>query len=173
MLTVHLPAFVTDAGLKPAHGMTALALIGLFNIIGTYSVGWLGQKYSKPYLLASIYALRAVAMIAFIALPPTPLTVGIFAAVMGALWLSTVPPTNAIVAQMLGVKHLSMLGALVFLSHQLGSFMGVWLAGRLYDASGSYDIVWKLAIGLSVAAALLNLPIREHQAPRGRLVVTP
>jgi len=170
---VHLPSYLKDHALSPQVATTALALIGLFNIIGTYSVGWLGQKYSKPYLLAGIYALRAVAMVAFIALPPTPVSVGIFAAVMGALWLSTVPPTNAIVAQMLGVKHLSMLGALVFLSHQLGSFMGVWLAGRLYDASGSYDIVWKLAIGLSVAAALLNLPIREHQAPRGRLVATP
>lgn len=166
---VHLPSYLKDHQLAPQVATTALALIGLFNVLGTYTVGWLGQRWSKPHILASIYALRAVAMAAFMATPPTPLTVGLFAAVMGALWLSTVPPTNAIVAQMLGVRHLSMLGALVFLSHQLGSFVGVWLAGRLYDSTGSYDLVWRIAIGLSIAAALLNLPIREHQPPRGRL----
>ena len=129
----------------------------------------MGQRWSKPYLLAGIYALRAVAMVAFIAVPPSALSVGLFAATMGVLWLSTVPPTNAIVAQMLGVRHLSMLGAVVFLSHQLGSFCGVWLAGHLYDLTGSYQVVWWIAIALGVTAAVLNLPVREHQPPKGRL----
>lgn len=166
---VHLPSYLKDHAL-PAHvATTALALIGLFNIFGTYGIGWLGQRWSKPYLLAGIYALRAVAMLAFIAVPPTALSVSVFAATMGVLWLSTVPPTNAIVAQMLGVRHLSMLGAVVFLSHQLGSFCGVWLAGHLYDLTGSYRVVWWIAIALGVTAAVLNLPVREHQPPKGRL----
>lgn len=166
---VHLPSYLKDHAL-PAHvATTALALIGLFNIFGTYGIGQLGQRWSKPYLLAGIYALRAVAMLAFIAAPPSALSVGLFAATMGVLWLSTVPPTNAIVAQMLGVRHLSMLGAVVFLSHQLGSFCGVWLAGHLYDLTGSYQVVWWIAIALGVTAAVLNLPVREHQPPKGRL----
>jgi predicted MFS family arabinose efflux permease len=119
----------------------------------------------KNWLLSAIYASRALAMVIFIAIPPTPWSVGIFAAVMGALWLSTVPPTNAIVAQMLGVRHLSMLGGLVFFSHQIGSFLGVWLAGHLYDLTGSYQVVWWLAIALGLLAAVVNLPIQEHRAP--------
>ncbi len=166
---VHLPSYLRDHQLPAQVATTALALIGLFNVFGTYSIGRLGQRFSKPYLLSGIYTLRALAMLAFISLPPTALSVGIFAAVMGFLWLSTVPPTNAIVAQMLGVRHLSMLGALVFLSHQVGSFLGVWLAGRLYDVTGSYRVVWWLAIGLGLAAAVLTLPVREHEVPRGRL----
>lgn len=168
---VHLPSYLRDHHLPAQVATTALALIGLFNVFGTYSVGWLGQRWSKPYLLSGIYTLRALAMLAFISLPPSPLSVGIFAAAMGFLWLSTVPPTNAIVAQMLGIRHLSMLGAMVFLSHQVGSFLGVWLAGRLYDITGNYDVVWRIAIGLAAVAAALNLPVREHEAPRGRLGV--
>lgn len=170
---VHLPSYLKDHALAPTVATTALALIGLFNIFGTYGIGWLGQRWSKPYLLSAIYALRAVAMLAFIATPPTALSVSLFAAAMGVLWLSTVPPTNAIVAQMLGVRHLSMLGAVVFLSHQLGSFCGVWLAGHLYDLTGSYQVVWWIAIALGVTAAVLNLPVREHQPPKGRLGATP
>ena len=166
---VHLPSYLKDHALPGHVATTGLALIGLFNIFGTYGIGWLGQRWSKPYLLSGIYALRAVAMLGFIAAPPTALSVGIFAATMGVLWLSTVPPTNAIVAQMLGVRHLSMLGAVVFLSHQLGSFCGVWLAGHLYDLTGSYQVVWWIAIALGVTAAVLNLPVREHQPPKGRL----
>ncbi|HEX5371638.1 MAG TPA: MFS transporter [Aquabacterium sp.] len=166
---VHLPSYLQDHQLPPGVATTALALIGLFNVLGTYSVGWLGQRLSKPHVLAGIYFSRAVAMLIFIALPPTPLSVGLFAAVMGTLWLSTVPPTNAIVAQMLGVRHLSMLSALVFLSHQIGSFLGVWLAGRLYDLTGGYQVVWWLAIALGLLAAALNLPVRENEPPRGRL----
>lgn len=166
---VHLPSYLKDHRLDPQLATTALALIGLFNVLGTYTTGVLGQRLRKTGILSAIYLMRAVAMLAFVLLPLTPVTVCVFAATMGALWLSTVPPTNAVVAQMMGVKNLSMLGGLVFFSHQIGSFMGVWLAGRLYDASGSYLPVWWLAIALGVLAALLNLPIREHLQPARRL----
>ncbi len=167
---VHLPSYLKDHQLDPQVATTALALIGLFNVFGTYAAGSLGQRLRKTWILSFIYAMRGVTMLAFVMLPLTPVSVAIFAAAMGALWLSTVPPTNAVVAQMLGVRHLSMLGGLVFFSHQIGSFMGVWLAGRLYDATGSYQLVWWLAIGLAFAAAALNLPIREHLQPARRLV---
>ncbi|MEY4428008.1 MAG: hypothetical protein RLZZ182_697, partial [Pseudomonadota bacterium] len=166
---VHLPSYLKDHQLPAGVATTGLALIGLFNIFGSYFVGWLGQRVRKAWILAAIYALRGVVMLAFISQPPTALSVGLFAACMGFLWLSTVPPTNAIVAQMLGVRFLSMLGAMVFLSHQLGSFVGVWMAGKLYDHTGSYQVVWWAAIALSFTAALLNLPVRETDSPRGRL----
>ena len=167
---VHLPSYLKDHQLDPQVATTALALIGLFNVFGTYAAGSLGQRLRKTWILSFIYAMRGLTMLAFVMLPLTPLSVSIFAAAMGALWLSTVPPTNAVVAQMLGVRHLSMLGGLVFFSHQIGSFMGVWLAGRLYDATGSYQVVWWLAIGLAFGASALNLPIREHLQPARRLV---
>ena len=163
---VHLPSYLKDQGLSPQVASTALALIGLFNVVGTYAAGQLGQTLAKRHILAGIYALRAVAIAVFIALPLTPLSVYGFAAVMGVLWLSTVPPTNAVIAQIFGVAHFSMLGGFVFLSHQVGSFMGVWLGGVLYDATGSYDIVWMLAIALGVFAALVNLPVRETPIAR-------
>jgi predicted MFS family arabinose efflux permease len=158
---VHLPSYLQDEGLAPGVATTALALIGLFNVIGTYSAGVIGQRWSKPHLLACIYVLRSVAIVAFLAFPTTPTSVYLFAAVMGTLWLSTVPPTNAVIAQIFGVQYMSMLGGFVFLSHQVGSFLGAWAGGRLYDATGSYDIVWWLAIALGVFAALVNLPVRE------------
>lgn len=167
---VHLPSYLKDHQLDPQVATTALALIGLFNVFGTYAAGSLGQRLRKTWILSFIYAMRGLTMLAFVLLPLTPLSVAIFAAAMGALWLSTVPPTNAVVAQMLGVRHLSMLGGLVFFSHQIGSFMGVWLAGRLYDATGDYQLVWWLAIGLAFAASALNLPIREQLQPARRLV---
>jgi MFS family permease len=168
---VHLPSYLRDHQLDPQVATTALALIGLFNVFGTYAAGTLGQRIRKTWILSFIYAMRGVAMIAFVLTPPSALSVGVFAATMGALWLSTVPPTNAVVAQMLGVKHLSMLGGIVFFSHQIGSFMGVWLAGRLYDVTGSYQIVWWMAIVLAFAAALVNLPIREHLQPARRVAL--
>jgi predicted MFS family arabinose efflux permease len=158
---VHMPSYLKDHGLGPEVATVALALIGLFNVFGTYLAGVLGERLAKRHVLASIYALRSVAIVVFLALPLSPLSVYVFAAVMGFLWLSTVPLTNAIVAQMFGVRHLSMLGAMVFLSHQVGSFLGVWLGGRLYDATGSYDVVWWLSVALGVMAALVHLPIRE------------
>ncbi|MBA3597450.1 MAG: MFS transporter [Methylibium sp.] len=164
---VHMPSYLRDNGLTPDVATTALALIGLFNVFGTYAAGSLGQRLPKPLILSWIYALRSVAIVAFLLLPLTPMSVYIFSAVMGVLWLSTVPPTNAVVAQIFGIKHFSMLGGFVFLSHQIGSFLGVWLGGRLYDSTGSYDVVWWLAVGLGVMAALLNLPVRETAIERG------
>jgi predicted MFS family arabinose efflux permease len=158
---VHLPSYLKDGGLSPQVATVALALIGLFNVFGTYAAGSLGQRLAKRHILAAIYLMRAVAIVLFISLPLTPMSVYVFSAVMGLLWLSTVPPTNAIVAQIFGVQYMSMLGGFVFLSHQVGSFMGVWLGGLLYDATGSYDVVWWIAIALGVFAALVNLPVRE------------
>ncbi|MCK6426432.1 MAG: MFS transporter [Burkholderiaceae bacterium] len=169
---VHMPSYLKDHGLAPEVATAALALIGLFNVFGTYAAGTLGQRYAKRHLLAAIYLLRSVAIVTFLALPLTPLSVYVFSAVMGLLWLSTVPPTNAVVAQIFGVRYLSMLGGFVFLSHQIGSFLGVWLGGLLYDRSGSYDVVWWIAIALGVFAALVNLPVREGAIARAALAPT-
>jgi len=158
---VHMPSYLKDHGMAPTVATTALALIGLFNVFGTYAVGVLGQRLAKRHILASIYALRGVAIVAFLAAPLSPASVYVFSSVMGLLWLSTVPPTNAVVAQIFGVQYLSMLGGFVFFSHQVGSFLGVWLGGWLYDHTGNYDLVWWLAIALSVFATLINLPVRE------------
>ncbi len=164
---VHMPSYLKDHGLSPEVASYALALIGLFNVIGTYAAGALGQRLPKRHILAFIYFARSVAITIFLLAPLTPLSVYIFAAVMGVLWLSTVPPTNATVAQIFGVAHLSMLGGFVFFSHQIGSFMGVWLGGLLYDQTGSYTIVWLISIALGVFAALVNLPVREAPITRG------
>ena len=158
---VHLPSYLKDHGLTPQVATIALALIGLFNVFGTYAAGSLGQRWPKRHILSAIYVARSVAIATFLAAPLTPWSVYIFAAVMGLLWLSTVPPTNAVVAQMFGVRHFTMLSGFIFLSHQLGSFLGAWLGGKLYDATGSYDVVWGIAIALGVFAALINLPVRE------------
>ncbi|HEY1394010.1 MAG TPA: MFS transporter, partial [Methylibium sp.] len=158
---VHMPSYLRDKGLSPQVATMALALIGLFNVFGTYTAGVLGQRLAKRHILSAIYLLRAVAIGIFLLAPLTPLHVYIFSAVMGFLWLSTVPPTNAVVAQIFGVRYLSMLGGFVFLSHQIGSFLGVWLGGKLYDLTGSYDIVWYISIALGVFAALINLPVNE------------
>jgi MFS family permease len=163
---VHMPSYLKDKGLGPEVATTALALIGLFNIVGTYTAGQLGQRFPKRYILSAIYGLRAVVITAFVLAPLTPLSVYVFAATMGVLWLSTVPPTNAVVAQIFGVQYMSMLGGFVFLSHQIGSFLGVWLGGKLYDATGSYTVVWWLAAALGVFAALINLPVRETPVAR-------
>ena len=163
---VHMPSYLKDHGLAPQVASYALALIGLFNVFGTYIAGSLGQKMAKKNILASIYAARSVAIVVFLIAPLTPTSVYIFSAIMGLLWLSTVPPTNAAVAQIFGVAHLSMLSGFIFFSHQIGSFMGVWLGGYLYDKTGSYDMVWYLAIALGVFAALVNLPVRESPIVR-------
>ncbi|QNP60825.1 MFS transporter [Paenacidovorax monticola] len=163
---VHLPSYLKDQGLSPQVASYALALIGLFNVVGTYAAGSLGQRMPKKNILAFIYFTRAVVITLFLLAPLTPMSVYLFAAVMGMLWLSTVPPTTAVVAQIFGVAHLSMLGGFVFFSHQIGSFMGVWLGGYLYDKTGSYDIVWYLAIALGIFAGLVNLPVRESAIQR-------
>ena len=163
---VHMPSYLKDHGLAPQVASYALALIGLFNVFGTYLSGALGQKVEKRYILAAIYFSRAVVIALFIWAPLSPLSVYLFAGVMGLLWLSTVPATNATIAQIFGVAHLSMLSGFVFLSHQIGSFLGVWLGGLLYDRTGSYDIVWYIAIALGVFAGLVNLPVRESAIER-------
>ncbi len=163
---VHMPSYLKDHGLSPQVASYALALIGLFNVFGTYIAGTLGQRMARRHILAFIYFARAVAITVFLLAPLTPASVYVFSAVIGFLWLSTVPPTNATVAQIFGVQHLSMLGGFVFFSHQIGSFLGVWLGGYLYDRTGSYDVVWYLAIGLGIAAGLINLPVRESPIVR-------
>ena len=163
---VHMPSYLKDHGMEPQVAAVALALIGLFNVFGTYAAGVLGQRMAKRHILAFIYLARAAVIVIFLLVPLTPWSVYVFSAVMGLLWLSTVPPTNAIVAQIFGVQYMSMLGGFVFLSHQVGSFMGVWLGGKLYDSTGSYDVVWWIAVALGVFAALINLPVRETAIAR-------
>lgn len=142
-------------------GSTVLALIGLFNIFGSLGAGYLGGKYGKPKLLTGIYLGRAVAIALFVLLPVTSVTAYVFAAAMGLLWLSTVPLTNAAVATMYGVKNMSLLGGMVFLAHQIGSFLGGWIGGVIFDKMGSYDLAWGFAIALSLMAAAVNWPIKE------------
>lgn len=163
---VHLPSYLKDQGMGPGVATTALALVGLFNVFGTYAAGALGQRLAKRHILAAIYLLRSLAITLFLLAPLTPWSVYLFSSVMGLLWLSTVPPTNAVIAQIFGVQHMSMLGGFVFFSHQVGSFLGAWLGGRLYGMTGNYDIVWGLAIALGVFAALANLPVRETPIAR-------
>ena len=166
---VHMPSYLKDNGLSPQVASYALALIGLFNVFGTYIAGTLGQRIARRKILAGIYLGRSIAIALFLLAPLTPMSVYVFSAVIGLLWLSTVPPTNATIAGIFGVAHLSMLGGFVFFSHQIGSFMGVWLGGLLYDRTGSYDVVWYLAIALGVFAAIVNLPVREAPIRRGPL----
>jgi MFS family permease len=159
----HLPAYLVDRGLSPAEGMSALAVIGLFNIVGSYACGALGDRYSKRLILAWIYGIRALAIGLFIAAPLTPLSTYLFAAVLGLTWLGTVPLTNSLVGQIFGVKYLSTLFSISFLGHQLGAFSGAWAGGAVFDATGSYQIVWLCSIVLSVIAAALCVPINERR----------
>jgi MFS family permease len=170
---VHMPSYLKDNGLSPQVASYALALIGLFNVFGTYLAGSLGQRLAKRKILSFIYLMRSLAISLFLIAPLTPASVYLFAGAMGLLWLSTVPPTNAIVAGIFGIQHLSMLGGFVFFSHQVGSFMGVWLGGVLYDQTGSYNIVWYISIALGVFAALVNWPVRETPIHRGPQRVVP
>ncbi len=163
---VHLPAYLLDKGFGASVGVTALALVGLGNIVGTYVAGWLGGKMPKRWILSFIYFGRAVAIALFLWLPLTTTSVYVFASAMGVLWLSTVPPTNGILAQVFGVRYLSMLSGITFFSHQIGSFLGAWLGGKVFDTTGSYDIVWYLSIALGIVAGLINLPIDEREIAR-------
>ena len=165
---VHLPAFLVDQHLPALVGTTVLALVGLFNIFGTYIAGWLGGRMSKPRLLSALYLARALVISAFVVAPLTVWSAYAFGIAMGLLWLSTVPLTNGTVATMFGVRNLSMLGGIVFLFHQLGAFLGGWLGGYLFDRTGSYDLVWQIAIVLSLLAAALNWPVREQPVARLR-----
>jgi MFS family permease len=162
MLTMHLPSFVTDSGLKAEHGMTALALIGLFNVIGTFTAGWLGGRFSKKYLLSAIYSVRVFLIAILVFLPLTPASLYVFACGIGLLWLGTVPLTNGLVGQIFGMRYAALLASIVFFGHQIGGFLGVWLAGYLYDTTGSYSVAFYASMGLGVFAALINLPVNEQ-----------
>jgi MFS family permease len=165
LIQTHLPAALGDAGLTPAVSAWALGLIGLFNVAGAYAAGPLGERVRKKWLLSAIYASRAVVLTLFVLLPVTTPSALLFAAAMGFLWLSTVPPTSGLVAHLFGPRYLATLFGIVFMSHQVGAFLGAWLGGIAFDRYGTYDPVWGLAAGLGVFAALVNLPIREG-APR-------
>ncbi len=165
-ISVHFPAYLIDQRMTPHTGMMALALIGLFNIFGTYMWGWLGQHYTKKYVLSALYFIRAVVFAVFIMLPLSPATVYLFSAAIGFLWLGTVPVTSGLIAHIFGVKYLATLTGIAFLFHQVGSFLGVWIAGYLFDSTGSYRLMWLLTIALGVLAALINLPINEKPVVR-------
>ena len=165
-ITAHFPAYIGDIGIDANYAVMAIALIGLCNIIGSLSSGILGQRHSKPMMLVGLYIGRSIAVTLFLLLPQTGTSVIVFSIVMGLLWLSTVPPTNALVAVMFGTRHLGMLCGIVFFSHQIGSFLGVWLGGYLYDRLGSYDPVWWLGVALGLLAAVVNWPIAEKAVDR-------
>lgn len=165
-ITAHFPAYLGDIGIDASYAVLAIALIGFFNIFGSLASGILGQNHSKPMLLIALYVSRSIAVTLFLLLPQTGTSVIVFSIVMGLLWLSTVPLTNGLVAIMFGTRHLGMLGGIVFLSHQTGSFLGVWLGGAFYDRFGSYDPVWWFSVALGLFAALIHWPIREQAAPR-------
>lgn len=165
-IMLHLPSFLVDAGFSANVGMTAVALIGLFNVFGSFIFGWGGGRCSKKSLLALIYGLRGIAIVVFLVVPLSTASAWVFAAVMGLLWLGTVPLTNGLVAQIFGLRYMSMLTGVVFLGHQLGSFLGAWLGGRIYDETGSYLVAWSVAVGLSVLATVLSWPIDERPLVR-------
>ncbi len=165
-IAVHFPAYLVDQRMSPETGMLGLALIGFFNMIGSYAWGWLGGKHTKKYLLSLLYFTRSVVITIFILLPVTPLTVYLFSAAIGFLWLGTVPLTGGLIAHVFGVKYLSTLTGIAFLFHQVGSFAGVWIGGYVFDTTGSYTVMWVLTIGMGIVAALLNLPIDDRQIVR-------
>ena len=162
----HFPAYISDLGIASRWAVAAISLIGFFNIIGSLASGIIGQHYSKPIFLSLIYIARSIAFTVFLLTPASPTTVVVFSIVIGILWLSTVPPTNALVAIMFGTRYLGLLGGIVFFSHQVGSFLGVWMGGYLYDKTGSYDVVWWLGVVLGIFAAVVHWPIREEPVQR-------
>ena len=161
-IALHLPAYLVDKGLPASLGAAAIATVGLFNIFGSFASGWLGGRYSKKYLLSGLYLCRSVVIALFVFLPLSTATVYLFAALIGLFWLSTVPLTQGLIEYIYGLRYLSMLTGLVFLGHQIGSFMGAWLGGKIFDATGSYETAWWLMIAAGVYAAIMHLPIREQ-----------
>ena len=166
-ITVHLPAYLVDRGLPASIGGWTIAVIGLFNIFGSIGSGYIANLMPKRYLLSAIYFSRSLAILVFILLPPSPAATLVFGAVIGVLWLSTIPPTSALVAIMFGTRWLTMLLGIAFFSHQVGGFLGVWLGGVLFERTGSYDVIWWGAIFFGIASAVINLPIVEKPV-RGR-----
>ncbi|HET9717278.1 MAG TPA: MFS transporter [Pseudolabrys sp.] len=169
-ITVHLPAYLVDRGLSVDAGAWTIGIIGLFNIVGSVAAGWLGDRMPKRYLLSVIYLLRSLAVVAFISLPVTALSAVVFGAIMGLLWLSTVPPTSGLVALMFGTRWMATLFGFAFFSHQVGGFLGVWLGGVLFERTGSYQVIWWLSVALGVVSAIINLPIVEKPVARGEPV---
>jgi MFS family permease len=165
-VTAHLPAYLLDRGLSAEAGGWTLATIGLFNIVGSLIAGWLGNIVPKRYILSVIYFIRALSIVAFISVPITNLTALLFAIVTGLTWLSTVPPTSGLIAVMFGTRWLAMLFGFAFFSHQVGSFIGIWLGGVMFERTGSYDLVWWLSVTFGVLSALINLPIVERPVAR-------
>jgi MFS family permease len=165
-ITLHLPSYVVDRGLNATHGALAIALIGLFNVVGSYGCGWLGGRYSKKNLLVWVYGLRAVFIALLLLFPLTPAVLYAFAAGMGLLWLGTVPLTNGLIAQIYGLRYASTLYGIVFLGHQIGSFVGVWLGGYAFETTGSYDLMWWAGIALAFLAAALSWPVDERPLAR-------
>jgi MFS family permease len=165
-ITVHLPSYLLDRGLSAQVGGWTLAIIGLFNIAGSMTSGWLGGFMPKRYILSFIYFTRALAVVVFITLPPSTLATLLFGAVTGFLWLSTVPPTSGLVALMFGTRWLGMLFGVAFFSHQVGGFLGIWLGALLFERTGSYDVVWWLSVMFGILSALINLPIVEKPVHR-------
>ena len=165
-ITVHLPAYLVDRGMSIQVGGWTLGIIGLFNVIGSLGSGWLGSRMPLRFILSAIYFLRSLAIAAFIVVPASTAVTLVFGAVMGLLWLSTVPATNGLVAVMFGTRWLAMLFGFAFFSHQVGGFLGVWLGGLLFERTGSYDVIWWLSVFFGVASALINLPIVEKPVQR-------
>ncbi len=164
-VTIHLPAYLIEHGISTWLAASSIAIVGIFNVIGSYSAGIIGGSYSKPYSLTAIYILRSIIIVLFITIPISPASTILFAASLGLLWLSTVPLTMGLVTVMFGTRYVATLYGFVFLSHQVGSFFGVWLGGKFHDLYGSYDAVWWMAIALGIFAAVVNWPIREQRAP--------
>jgi MFS family permease len=165
-ISIHFPAYLIDQRMSPETGMMALAMIGLFNIFGSYFWGWLGNRFTKKYVLATLYFSRALLIAIFLLSPMKPLTVYLFASTIGFLWLGTVPLTSGLIAHIFGPRYLSTLGGIAFLFHQVGSFIGVWLGGFFFDFTGSYQLMWMLTIAMGVLAGLINLPIDDRQLAR-------
>jgi MFS family permease len=165
-ISVHFPAYLVDQKMSAATGMIALALIGLFNTFGSYTWGWLGSRYTKKYLLATLYFTRAMVVMAFILAPLSPMTVYLFSSAIGFLWLGTAPVTSALIAQIFGARYLSTLSGCAFMFHQTGSFLGVWIGGRIFDTTGSYQLMWWIIIAAGIVAAILSLPVDEREIPR-------
>ncbi|KAA0969721.1 MFS transporter [Aureimonas fodinaquatilis] len=168
-IATHLPAFLSDQGLDPAIGARALALIGLFNILGSYVFGLSADKLRKKYVLSALYFARGAVIVLFLAFPFTPLTATLFASAIGFLWLGTVPLTSGLVGQIFGVKYLATLFGIVFMCHQIGGFLGAWLAGRFFSETGSYDLAWQISIALALVAGVVNLPIADRPVARTQM----
>jgi predicted MFS family arabinose efflux permease len=165
-ITVHLPSYLMDRGLSAEIGAWTIGVIGLFNIIGSLTSGWLSDRMPKRYLLAVIYSARSLTVLVFITLPISPASALVFGAVIGFLWLSSVPPTNGLVAVMFGTRWLTMLAGLAFFSHQIGGFLGVWMGGIIFERTGAYDVIWWLSILFGLLSAIINLPIVEKPVHR-------